>query len=62
LVAESSENMQLFNSYMKEMEQRLFDKNREIDSLRAKLKNADERAEKAEARLANEANAKSTKR
>jgi hypothetical protein len=39
---ESSENMELFNNYMKEMEQRLFDKNREIDVLKAKLKLSEE--------------------
>ena len=39
---ESSENMELFNNYMREMEQRLFDKNREIDVLKAKLQLSEE--------------------
>ena len=61
--------MELFNSYMKEMEQRLFDKNREIDFLKDKLKNveqkaerSEERAKKVELRMVNEGNARNSTR
>lgn len=51
LAHESAENIQLFNSYMQEMEQRLIEKNGEIESLRFKLKNAEEKFSKCDEQL-----------
>lgn len=44
LVEENTENMQLFNGYMKEMEQRMLDKKKEIDNLRERVKAAEDKA------------------
>jgi hypothetical protein len=61
LVQESGENMQLFNNYMREMEQRHAEKNLSIESLKYKLKSLEERnfrceelLKKAEQKLSNE--------
>jgi hypothetical protein len=40
LVQENTENMELFNGYMKEMEQRVIDKKKEIDTLKERVKTA----------------------